>query len=90
MHIQILRSHFDEKMRTDRAKTFAIPFLFEIYAKVNALQAARTFAVAYCVLLPCWQFSIKLPTQALNLLIFAPLSGKTLFFRGALRGSKGY
>ena len=71
LNIQTLRSHFDEKMRTDRAKLFDFPFLFEICVKAGALQVAKTFAVAYCVLLPCWQFPIKLPTQKLNLLVYA-------------------
>ena len=89
-HIQLLRSHFDRKMRTDRARTFAVPFLFEICAKSGAQHRANTFAIIACVHLSCWRFPIKTPTQNLNLHDFAPLSGKTSFFRGALRGSKGY
>jgi hypothetical protein len=52
-------------------KDFCHPVLFEICANKGALQVAKIFAFSRCVLLPCWRFFIKTPTQNLNLLIFA-------------------
>ena len=79
------------KMGLLLARVFAVPFLFEICASSGALQGAAFFAFVWCVTLPCWQFPVKLPTQSLNLLVFA----KTLEALGAdsfgahLGGSQG-
>ena len=48
-------------------KDFFHSVLFEISANKGALQVAKTFIFARCVLLPCWRFYIKTPTQALNM-----------------------
>jgi hypothetical protein len=42
--------------------------------KHGRVQVAKKFIFIRCVLLPCWRFSVKTPTQNLNLLV----SAKTL------------
>ena len=57
--------------RQEFGKDFAAPFWFENCANMGALHLAKTFAFAWCVILPCWRFTIRTPTQNLNLLILA-------------------
>jgi hypothetical protein len=53
--------------------------LFEICANTGAAQMAKALAVACRVRPSCWRFSVKTPTQNLNLHTFA----KTLEARSA-------
>jgi hypothetical protein len=54
-----------------RAKFLAVPFRLKFVRTKSASQVSNAFAAACGVLLPCWRFIIKTPTQNLKVLIFA-------------------
>ena len=53
------------------SKIFWFPSCLKFRLSKRALQGARTLIFACCVHLPCWRFSVKTPTQSLNLQHFA-------------------
>ena len=79
LKIQLLYLPLKAQRQTDRAKIFAISFCLKfVQTRVRSSQKKRLlFCLRASFVLP---FGLQTATQKLNLLIFAPQSGKTCFF----------